>query len=40
MPEERRQNLAATDRDHITKQEEWLEAFVDDKSPFLQNRGS
>ena len=26
--------------DHITKQEEWLEAFLDDKSAFLQNRGS
>ena len=26
--------------DHITKQEEWLEAFLDDKSVFLQNRGS
>ena len=25
--------------DHITKQEEWLEAFLDDKSAFLQNRG-
>ena len=26
--------------DHIAKQEEWLEAFLDDKSAFLQNRGS
>ena len=26
--------------DHITKQEEWLEPFLDDKSAFLQNRGS
>ena len=40
MPEERRQNLAETGRDHITKQEEWLEAFLDEKSAFLQNRGS
>ena len=26
--------------DYITKQEEWLETFLDDKSAFLQNRGS
>ena len=26
--------------DHITKEEEWLEAFLDNKSAFLQNRGS
>ena len=26
--------------DHITKQEDWLEAFLEDKSAFLQNRGS
>ena len=25
---------------HITKQEEWLEVFLDDKSAFLQNRDS
>ena len=25
---------------HITNQEEWLEAFLDDKSAFLKNRGS
>ena len=38
IPEERRQNLAEADRDHITKQEEWSEAFLDDKNAFLQNR--
>ena len=40
MPDERRQNLAEIDRDHITKQEEWLVAFLDDKSAFLQDRDS
>ena len=34
MPEERRQNLAATDRGSYYKQEEWLEAFLDYKSAF------
>ena len=34
MPEERRQNLAETDRGSHHKQEEWLEAFLDDKSAF------
>ena len=34
MPEERRPNLAETDRGSYYKQEEWLEAFLDDKSAF------
>ena len=34
MPEERRQNLAVTDRGSYYKQEEWLEAFLDYKSAF------
>ena len=34
MPEERRQNLAETDRESYYKQEEWLKAFLDDKSAF------
>ena len=34
MPEERRQNLAETGRGSYYKQEEWLEAFLDDKSAF------
>ena len=34
MLEERRQNLAETDRGSYYKQEEWLEAFLDDKSAF------
>ena len=33
-PEERSQNLAETDRGSYYKQEEWLEAFLDDKSAF------
>ena len=40
MPEERTQNLAETGRGSYYKQEEWLEAFLDDTSAFLQNRGS
>ena len=40
MPEERRQIWLKPTGDHITKQEEWLEAFLDDKKAFLQNRGS
>ena len=38
MPEDKIQLKQAGD--HITKQEEWLEAFSDDKSAFLQNTGS
>ena len=34
MPEEKRQNLAETDRESYYKQEEWLKAFLDDKSAF------
>ena len=34
MPEERRQNLAETDGGSYYKQEEWLEAFLDDKCIF------
>ena len=34
MPGERRQNLAETDRGSCYKQQEWLEAFLDDKSAF------
>ena len=34
MPEERRQNLAETDRGSYYKQEKWLEAFLDRKSAF------
>ena len=34
MPKERRQNLAETDRGSYYKQEEWLEAFLDNKSAF------
>ena len=34
MAEERRQNLAETDRGSYCKQEEWLEAFLDNKSAF------
>ena len=34
MPEEKRQNLAEAERDHITKQVEWLEAFLNDKNAF------
>ena len=31
MPEERRQNLAETNRESYNNQEEWIEEFVDDK---------
>ena len=34
MPEERKQNLAETDRGSYYKQEKWLGAFLDDKSSF------
>ena len=34
MPEERRQNLAETDRGSYYNQEEWLEEFLDDKGGF------
>ena len=32
MPEERRQNLAETNRASYYNQEEWLEEFLDDKA--------
>ena len=34
MPEERKQNLAATDRGSYCNQEEWLEEFLDNKAAF------
>ena len=34
MPEERRQNLAETDRGSFYNQEEWVEEFLDDKGAF------
>ena len=34
MPEERRQNLAETNRRSYYNQEEWLEEFLDDKAAF------
>ena len=40
MPEERRQNLAERDRGSYYKTRGMLEAFLDNKSAFLQNRGS
>ena len=35
MPEERRQNLAETDRRSYYNQEEWIEEFLDNKGAFL-----
>ena len=40
MPEQRRQNLAGKDRRSYYKQEEWLEAFLDDKSAFFDSSES
>ena len=40
MPEERRQNLAETDRGSYYNQEEWLEEFLDDKSAFYNGSES
>ena len=34
MPEERRKNLAETDRGSYYNQEEWVEEFLDDKGAF------
>ena len=34
MPEEKRQNLAETDRELYYNQEEWLEEFLDDSGTF------
>ena len=39
-PEERRQNLAETDRGSYYNQEEWLEEFLDDKGAFYNGSGS
>ena len=40
MPEERRQNLAETDRGSYYNQEEWLEEFLDDKGAFCDGSES
>ena len=40
MPEERRQNLAQTDRRSFYNQEEWVEEFLDDKGAFYNGRES
>ena len=40
MPEERRQNLAETDRGSYCNQEEWLEEFLDDKGAFYNGSES
>ena len=40
MPEERRQNLAETDRGSYYNQEEWLEEFLDDKGAFYNGSES
>ena len=37
MPEERRQNLAETNRGSFYNQEEWLEEFLDDKGAFYNS---
>ena len=36
MPEERRKNLAKTDRGSFYNQEEWVEEFLDDKGAFYK----
>ena len=40
MLEERRQNLAETDRTPYYNQEEWLEEFLDDKDAFFNGSES
>ena len=40
MLEERRQNLAETDRASYYNQEEWLEEFLDDKDAFYNGSES
>ena len=40
VPEERRQNLAETDRWSYYNQEEWLEEFLDDKVAFYNGSES
>ena len=38
--EERKQNLAETNRGSYYNQEEWLEEFLDDKGPFYDGSES
>ena len=40
MPEERKQNLAETDRGSYYNQEEWLEEFLDNKGTFYDGSES
>ena len=40
MPEERRQNLAETDRGSYCNQEEWVEEFLDNKGAFYNGSQS
>ena len=40
MPEERKQNLAKTDRASYCNQEEWLEEFLGDKAAFYNGSES
>ena len=40
MLEERRQNLAETDRGSYNNQEEWLKEFLDDKGAFYKGSES
>ena len=40
MPEERRQNLAETDRESYYNHEEWLGEFLDDKGAFYDGSES
>ena len=40
MPDERRQNLAETDRGSFFNQEEWVEEFWDDKGAFYNGSES
>ena len=40
MPEERRQNLAETNRGLFYNQEEWVEEFLDDKGAFYNGSES
>ena len=40
MPEERRQNLAETEKGSYYNQEEWFEEFLDNKSAFYNGSES
>ena len=40
MPEERKENLAETDRGSYCNQEEWLEEFLEDKAAFYNGSES